>query len=91
MEVYATLSREQVYAKIPYSLICETMGSARWNTGKRMCMWNKEFTEAERRKCYDLYKIAMKWHLVKGVPEKVKMTTDTLGMWLRLGEFCAAL
>ena len=91
MTMYIELTREEVQEKIAYALICETMGGARWDTGTRRRKWKEFFTESEQKECEKLYKTANQWYLVKGVPDVVKMTSDTLRMWQKLEEFCAAL
>ena len=47
MKVILWLSQEEVHKKIDYSLICETMCSATWNTGKRKRLMKQFFTESE--------------------------------------------
>lgn len=91
MKVFISLDREEIQERIPYSIICETMGGSRWNTGTRRRAWVKEFTEQERRKCGELYKMAYDWYLRHGVPESVKMRPDTLQLWKRLADFCYQL
>lgn len=86
-----TMSRDEVQRLIPYAMICETMGGAKWNTGTRRRKWANEFTEQERRKARELYNISRQWYLIKGIPDEVKMSATTLTFWNRLAEFCACL
>ncbi len=91
VQTYIYLSREEIQSKIAYSLICETMGGSRWETGKRKRLFVAEFTETERNVCRVLYKQAYDWYLRKGVPEQVKMTPKTLFLWEKLANFCSTL
>ena len=91
MKIYLEFEREEITNEIPYQLICETMGSSVWDTGKRKRLMSEFFTEAEKKRCSDLYKQAYSWALRKGVPDTVKMTPETFGLWHRLAAFCAAL
>lgn len=91
LEYYLTLNQDEVKKTIPYALIVETMGGARWNTGRRKRMWRQLFNEEERDMARKLYNRAYKWYLVTGVPEEVKMRPQTLVLWQRLGDFCAAI
>lgn len=91
MEIMLILNREEIQRKIPYAVICETHESAAWSTGRRRRLWKQTFTEAEQTAAERLFKMAHKWHLVTGVPDKVKMLPSTLYLWKKLGEFCAAI
>lgn len=92
MEVWIHLTHDEVHRKIPYQLIAETTGGARWDTGKRRRMFAQAFTETERRRISELRKKATTWALVKGVPLKgVNMAKETYRLWQRLGDFCASL
>lgn len=89
MKIFLELSQDEVYAKIPYSLICETMCSATWNTGKRKRLMKQFFTESEIKKLSSLKQQAYTWTLTKGVPvDGVKMSVNTLLLWGKLAEFC---
>ena len=85
------LSRAEVQQSIEYPLICETMCSSIWETGRRRRMWSETFTESERRACYKLKSQAYTWYLKKGVPDEVTMALSTLSLWKRLAAFCASL
>ena len=85
------LSRDEVMQSINYPLICTTMSSAVWETGRRRRLWAEAFTESERRACYELRNKAHSWYLKKGVPDEVTMALSTLGLWQRLAAFCASL
>lgn len=91
MKAILTFARKEIQSQIPYALICETMEGSRWNTGKRRRLMSEQFTESEIKKSYELRKKAYSWHLVKGVPEKVRMSPNTFYMWHKLGDFCAQL
>ena len=85
------LSHDEVNTNIPYAMICETRYGGHWNTTKRRKRWSEEFTEAERRKACPMFKQAHLWYLVRGVPDEVVMSAETLVFWKRLGDFCASL
>lgn len=89
--IMVVFGRDEIQRKLAYPLICETMGSARWETGKRRRLWVAQFTKEERRKCYGIKAQADRWHLKKGVPDKVRMSLDTYFLWQKLEAFCAAL
>lgn len=92
MKVILWLSQEEVHKKIDYSLICETMCSATWNTGKRKRLMKQFFTESEIEKVYKLKQQAYTWTLTKGVPkEGVKLSVNTLSLWTKLADFCMML
>ena len=91
MKVYLCFDKNEISDKIPYAIICETMGSSRWNTGKRKRAWKMKFTETERKKCIELHKTACDWHLRYGVPDAVKMRPETLLLWEKLGNFCCPI
>lgn len=84
-------SYDEIHKKIPYDLICETRESRVWNTMHRKHRWSEEFTERERETARRLFRQAHTWYLVKGVPNKVRMNTETYRLWLKIGEFCASL
>lgn len=91
VETYIVLSRDEINAHLPYALICMTREGKDWETGKRKRRWNSEFTESERERCKNIFKLAHQWTLVKGVPDEVKMKHETLSLWWKLGNFCASL
>ena len=91
MRMMLVLDREEVQREIPYALICETRFGATWDTGRRRRMWKELFTQGEREAAYRLFSLAHRWYLVKGVPDEVKMTPETLRLWQKLGMFCAAV
>lgn len=88
MTVYINLSHDEVNERIPYAIVAETMGSARWNTGRRRRLMKEFFTESEVDAIYRLHKQAYDWYLRKGVPEEVKMTINTYHLWQKLANFC---
>ena len=85
------LSHDEVQRNIPYGLVCETHNSAQWNTGRRRRAWEKTFSEPERKAASKLFRQADTWALVRGVPERIRMSVGTFALWQKLGEFCAAL
>lgn len=91
VKTYITLNRDEIRAQIPYALVCETMSGAKWNTGKRKRLMKERFTEAEREKIYKLHKQARSWHLVKGVPDELKLSVNTMLLWQKLANFCCEL
>ena len=90
-KVIIKLDREEIQTKIPYALICETMGSSTWDTGKRRRAYDEAFTKAEQEECENLGKLAHKWHLVKGAPDSYSTDAHTIEMWTRLATFCSSL
>lgn len=91
MKLYISLNHDEIRSQIPYSVVAETMGSVRWNTGKRKRLMKQYFTESEIEAIYRLHKQAYSWYLVKGVPNEVKMTLHTYELWQRLANFCCML
>lgn len=85
------LTAEEIRESIAYQMICETMCSSVWQTGKRRRRWAAEFTEAERAACSKLKAQAYKWHLTTGVPDEVTMRLSTMALWKKLEAFCASL
>jgi hypothetical protein len=51
----------------------------------------ERFTEAEREKIYKLRKQARSWHLIKGVPDELKLSVNTMLLWQELANFCYEL
>lgn len=91
MEMMLVLSREEVRQQIPYAVICETREGSAWNTGRRRRLWVDMFTRTERDAAARLFKMAHRWYLTTGVPDKVTMALSTMRLWQKLGEFCAAI
>lgn len=81
----------EIQQHLPYAVICEAREGSRWNTMRRRRMWNAEFSESEKRAATSIFRQAHNWYLVKGVPESVRMSGKTLGLWIKLGNFCASL
>ena len=88
---YVTLTRNEINRNIPYAVVCETMSGSKWNTGRRKRLFAERFTESEREAIYRLHKQAYTWHLKKGVPDALTLTTKTLLLWQRLASFCCEL
>ena len=91
VETYLVLDRDEINVEIPYALVCETMGSARWNSGRRKRLMKQWFTETEINAISRLYRQAHSWHLVKGVPDELRITPHILKLWQKLGDFCYEL
>lgn len=91
VKTYIILNRDEIRAQIPYALVCETMSGAKWNTGRRKRLMKERFTEAEREKIYKLHKQARNWHLIKGMPDELKLSVNTLLLWHELANFCCEL
>ncbi len=89
--VILEMTHDEVQEQIPYAMICETRFGSKWNTMRRKRLWAEQFTEAERKHASNLFKQSRLWYLVKGVPEKVEMTSNTLALWLKLADFCVAI
>ena len=86
-----TLTREWIQLNIPYALICETQQSVRWHTKRRMVTFRTAFTEEERTAARRLFILAREWHLIKGVPDSIRMSFFIVRLWLKLGDYCASL
>lgn len=91
MEVYISFSREEVLEQIPFPLICETMCSSIWSSGKVKRRFVATFSEADRKAISRLKQQAYTWHLRTGVPENVLMSHHTYELWQGLAEFCASI
>lgn len=91
MKMYLELNRDEICTEIPYNLITETVEGSRWSTGKRRRMYFQDFSEQEREAIRPLIKQAYQWSLVKGPPEKLRLTPKTLLLWQKLGDFCYEL
>ena len=91
VETYIVLDRDEINTEIPYALVCETMGSARWNTGKRKRLMKQRFTQTEIDAIYRLHKQARTWYLVKGVPDELRITPHILKLWKKLADFCCEI
>ena len=91
MKLIAEFTSEQLRARIPYALICETKECSRWNTGTRRRKWAEATDEASRRRFAKLFSKARSWTLVKGPPEKIRMTMRELSDWDFLASFCCNL
>lgn len=91
MRVMLTLTSDEVRSRIPYAMICETRFGSCWETGKRRRLWKQMFSDQERGAAERLFRMAYDWYLRKGVPDKVEMSTRTLVLWQKLGEFCASI
>lgn len=91
VRMYLEMERDEIEEKLPYGVICEAKGGSRWNTMRRRRRWTKEFSEKEREAASEIFRKAHSWMLVKGTPDKVRMTLSTYGLWQKLGEFCASI
>ena len=91
MEVYIKLTADEIREMVPYAVVCETMSSSRWNTGRRKRLMREWFTECERNACNRLHAQARTWYLYKGVPDEVVMKPTTLALWHKLAGFCCEL
>lgn len=85
------LTAEEVYAKIPYSVVCMGRYGSAWNTMHRKRRWKSEFSDVERKAATRLFGQSHDWLLRRGVPEKVTMTLTTYSLWQKLGDFCASI
>lgn len=90
-KILFVLSREAVNSCIPYRVVCEAKEGSRWNTMHRRRRWKEEFTETERKAAGRLFSLAHRWTLTMGVPDTVKMNSNTLNLWMKLGAFCASI
>ena len=91
VRMYLEMERDEIEEKLPYGVICEAKGGSLWNTMRRRRRWTKEFSEKEREAASEIFRKAHSWMLVKGTPDKVRMTLSTYGLWQKLGEFCASI
>lgn len=91
MEVYVSLSKDEILELIPYAIVCETMSGAKWNTGRRKRLMKERFTESEIKAVSRLHQQARSWYLIKGLPEELVIKPKTIHLWNRLAEFCCEL
>ena len=91
IETFLVLTRDEVNHRIPYGVVCMTRFGARWDTGRRRRRWLEEFTEKEREAATRLFNQSHRWLLTTGVPESVRMTPKTFGLWIKLANFCASI
>lgn len=91
MKLYISLNYDEIQEQIPYAVVAETMSGAKWNTGRRKRLMKQYFNESEIEATYRLHKQAYSWHLVKGVPNEIKMTLNTYHLWHKLAAFCCEL
>ena len=91
MEVYVSLTREEIEELIPYKVVAETMSCSRWNTGKRKRLMKEQFTETEINASYRMHQQARDWFIYKGVPDEIKIKPTTIALWHKLAAFCAEL
>lgn len=91
VETILVLSREEIQQKIPYQLVCETMGSAKFATKRVKQRYLESFSWEEINKIVLFRRQAHKWHLVSGVPDELRITPSDLALWVKLGEFCASI
>lgn len=89
--VFLVLNRDAVRRELPYMLVHETRASGVWHTARRKRRWQSEFSEPERRKASEIFRKAQNWSVGRGVPERVRMTPETLCLWQKLGAFCGSL
>ena len=89
--LYLEMDRREVQEQLPYGVICEAKEGARWDTMHRKRRWLEEFSAAEREAAGEIFRKAHSWMFVRGIPDKVRMTPDTLCLWRKLGDFCASL
>ena len=61
------MTREEVYDRIPYQFICETMEGIRWDTIKRRRLQKEWFTPQEERALRELRGIVGNY--LRGLPE----------------------
>ena len=91
MKLYISLNQDEIRQKITYTVVCEIMCGAKWNTGKLKRLMKQYFTESEIESTYRLHKQAREWYLYKGVPKEIKMTLQTYDLWQKLADFCCQL
>ena len=91
MKIMLMFDHDEIKNEIPYGVICETHEGARCNTSRRRRLWSQTFTPSEQKACGRLFRLAKSWYLVKGAPNSLMLTKETLTLWKKLGEFCAAL
>lgn len=90
-KIMVVFSRDEIQQRLPYEMICITRYGSSWEIGKRKLRWTKEFTELERDSARSIFRKSYLWYLVKGVPNEVSITTETLNLWDKVANFCASL
>lgn len=91
VETYIVMNRTEIEANIPYKIVAEVIGGAKWNTGRRKRLMNESFTLTERNAIYKIYSQARSWYLVKGLPDELRITPHILRLWHRLANFCCEI
>lgn len=91
VETYIIMNRDEIRDNIPYPVVAEMMSGARWNTGRRKRMMRERFTDTEIDAIYCMHKQARQWHLVKGVPDELRITPHILKLWHKLAAFCCEI
>lgn len=89
--VYLILDREDIEKNFHPMFIAETFmrGSRPTQTRKGKALFKEMFpTEKEVNRVNALIRDA-KMYYNKGIPNELKMTTDTFSMWTKLLEYCS--
>ena len=87
--MYTLETPEEIKRHLGYDLICCSIGSSLWDTGKVKRPFMQNFTPEERKQVGQIYRKARTWYLVKGLPEKVELFEDEYKLWQKLRDFCA--
>ena len=92
MESTIHLSADEISKQIQYSLITQTTLSSRWTTDYKQDLFEKTFTETERKAITELIEKAKMWAIYTGVPSNgITISTEKLTLFQRLAAFCAKL
>lgn len=88
--ITVTMSPDEVVKSIPFALITETRFGRTWETSRCRKAWSESFSSKDRVYAEVLFRMARKW-FIKGIPDEVEMTSQTLALWLRISEFCKSI
>ena len=79
---------EELNRQLSYQLICSSIGSSKWGTGKVQRAYVAEFNEEEQRECDKIYHKCRKWYLRSFPTEEVQLTQKEMLIWQKLITFC---
>lgn len=91
MELQLMFSRDDVSEILPYELICSTMYSSQWNTGRCFRAFNATFSNDEQAMIQKISRQSHDWYLGRGVPSQVILSPQELVLWHRLAQFCITI
>ena len=88
IETAYTFNHDEIYYRLHYQLIVESIGSDRWNTGSNKRKLQNEFTKDEIENINKIYKKSYKWYTHTGIPDTVTLSSNAYKLWLKLVNYC---